>query len=363
MNAAVQIGLTDREQQKFSLARWMRGVVERSWGAQHAGFELAVAAELQRAFPNAYGGLPLTNEIMGRTLTSTGGTATGGAIVQTTVSEDWWAPALRAQSKLIGLGATVVESSSSVAIPRLKPGTTAGSVAENASRADSDPTFELVTYTPQTIRSQMVATKRLLSIAPVAEAVIRDDLVRGLAEMVDQKAIQGTGTNEPLGILNTSGISVVALGVNGGAPTYAMAIDCLRQVSLKKGVVGQSIGWVTNTKGMATMRSVTKLASWGFLWDDAQQPEYDGWMLGYPAMVSENVPSNLVKGTSGAVCSALVFGNFADLWIINFSPPTLAPDAYTYSNTGAVRFNVYQEVDIRPRRVDSFSMVVDMLAS
>jgi hypothetical protein len=125
---------------------------------------------------------------------------------------------------------------------------------------------------------------------------------------------------------------------------------------------------ITSTKGACTMRNVSKTASWGFLWDDPdsddpQQPSPDGYICGYRAMMSENVPSNLVKGTSGAVCSALIFGNWSDLYIFEFSPPTILPDPYAFSNTGAVRFNVYKDVDIKPRRVKSFCAIVDMLAS
>src|SRR5262249_29233561 len=92
-------------------------------------------------------------------------------------------------------------------------------------------------------------------------------------------------------------------------------------------------------------------------------PRYDGSIGGYPAMSSENVPSNLVKGTSGATLSALIFGNWADEDIIEYSPPVVMPDPYTFSNTGAVRFNVYREVDARPRRPKSFCVVSDMVAS
>jgi HK97 family phage major capsid protein len=37
---------------------------------------------------------------------------------------------------------------------------------------------------------------------------------------MDAAAINGTGTGQPLGILNAAGVNVVATGANGDAPTW-----------------------------------------------------------------------------------------------------------------------------------------------
>jgi HK97 family phage major capsid protein len=186
-----------------------------------------------------------------------------------------------------------------------------------------------------------------------------------MAAQIDFYALQGTGTGgAPTGLLSTAGLVTSALGVNGAAPTFANLIDVERQVSQRNGII-QSIkmGWVGNTKVRATMRAIVKTSGFDFLWQDAQEPQYDGWVIGYPAAVTNNVPSTLVKGTSGATLSALIFGNWADLFIVQFGPVAIIVDPYSFSNTGAVRYNVFQEVDIQPRRTDSFCAIVDMIAS
>ena len=49
--------------------------------------------------------------------------------------------------------------------------------------------------------------------------------------------------------------------------------------------------------------------------DDKNAP-----LNGYSAAVSNAVPSNLTKGTSNGVCSAIVFGNFAFARVLAVQP-------------------------------------------
>ena len=375
MNAEV-IGLTRAEQQRFSLARLMAALaMPGSKCAAAAGFEIEACAAARNALKLDIAGFPLTDELMlGRTLTATGGVGTGGAVVETEVPLEYWGPALRAQSKVRALGARVLPAKNTEAIPIITTPSGAGADTENASQADADPGLSVTTYAPSTITANSTASRRLLVQTELAEIILRADLVAAIAETEDKLSIQGSNTGgQPQGIVGATGVTVSALGVNGAAPTWAMVIDCIRQVGLQKGVYAGAMGWLASTKAAVTMRNVSKTASWGFLWDDPTAgagavtptgPEGlpDGWIAGYRAMMSENVPSNLTKGT-GASLSALIFGNWADFFILEYSPPYILPDPYTFSNTGAVRFNVHREVAVGIRRPKSFCNVVDMIAA
>jgi HK97 family phage major capsid protein len=379
MNAEV-IGLTRAEQRRFSLARLVAATCLRGHdgakAAKAAGFELEACGAVREKLGLTGPGYPLTDELMlGRTLTATGGVGTGGAIVETEVPLEWWGPALRAQSKVRALGATVAPAKNSLSIPILTTGSGAGADTENASQADADPAFAASAYAPFTITANSTASRRLLVQTELAEIILRRDLVAAVAEKEDLYSIQGSNAGgQPQGLIGFTGVTVSALGTNGGAPTWAMVLDCIRQVGLQKAVQGGAMGWLASTKAAVTMRNVSKTASWGFLWDDptagagALPPTDaaglpDGFIAGYRAMMSENVPSTLTKGTSGATLSALIFGNWADFFILEYSPPYLLPDPYTFSNTGAVRFNVHREVAVGPRRPKSFCNVVDMIAA
>jgi HK97 family phage major capsid protein len=81
-------------------------------------------------------------------------------------------------------------------------------------------------------------------------------------------------------------------------------------------------------------------------------------MLGLPCGMSNQVPSNLVKGTSSD-CSAIIFGNWADLIIGQWGTVDVLVDPYTGGAAGTVRVRVLQDVDIGIRHAESFAAIKD----
>ena len=64
------------------------------------------------------------------------------------------------------------------------------------------------------------------------ESILRKDLIDGLASAVDLGALAGTGSsNQPTGVLGTTGIGSVAIGTNGGAGTWAKIVDTWKEVA------------------------------------------------------------------------------------------------------------------------------------
>jgi hypothetical protein len=61
------------------------------------------------------------------------------------------------------------------------------------------------------------------------------------------------------------------------------------------------------------------------------------------------------------VCSAILFGNFADLMIGMWGATDLIRDPYTASSSGGVRIVALQDVDVNVRNVESFATMVDAL--
>ena len=95
-----------------------------------------------------------------------------------------------------------------------------------------------------------------------------------------------------------------------------------------------------------------------FVWADSDHP-----LRGYRAGVSEQMPSNLTKGTSTGVCSAILFGNFADLMIGMWGGLDLMVDPYTLGSSGGVRVVAFQDVDIAVRHAESFAAMKDALTT
>ena len=94
------------------------------------------------------------------------------------------------------------------------------------------------------------------------------------------------------------------------------------------------------------------------VWQNGDAP-----LNGYRAGVTNAVPSNLTKGTANAICSAILFGNFADLLIGMWGGLDLMVDPYTGSTSGTVRVVALQDVDVAVRHAESFAAMVDALTA
>lgn len=210
---------------------------------------------------------------------------------------------------------------------------------------------------PKTIAQYVDLSRKLMMQSdPSVERVIRDDMLRQFAAKIDEVAIEGGGSNEPTGITQTTGIGSVAIGTNGGPITYAAAVNLEREVSIDNALGGR-LSYLTNPKVVAAMRTTSRQASGvegNFILNDSNT------LLGYGVTSSTLVPSDLTKGTSSGVCSAMIFGNFADLMIGMFGGLDVLVDPYSGSSTGATRISMFQDVDVAVRHAESFAAILDI---
>ena len=84
-------------------------------------------------------------------------------------------------------------------------------------------------------------------------------------------------------------------------------------------------------------------------------------MNGYPAHITNAIPSKLTKGTSVEKCSAIAYGNWADLFIALWGGLDLVVDPYSKSKSGSIRFVAHQDVDFAYAHAQSFAVIVDAL--
>jgi HK97 family phage major capsid protein len=246
------------------------------------------------------------------------------------------------------------------AIPRQSAASTMYWLSQGGAPTTSQPTVDQVPFTPRTAGAYTDITRRLAEqINTDAEMFVRDDLANVVARGVDLAAIAGTGlTNQPTGILSYPGISTTPLGTNGGDPTWIGVIAQETAVSTANADMG-SLAYVTNAKARGKMKATLKAGSTNaqYIWN-ADAP--DTPLNGYPAFVSNQVPANLVKGTSGAVCSAMIFGNWNDLILAFWSGQDVIVDPFSNSTSGTLRIVTLQDVDINLRHPESFNNILDM---
>jgi len=247
-----------------------------------------------------------------------------------------------------------------IAIPRATGGATAYWVAESGSPTESQAAFDQVTMSGKTVGAfSDISRKLLLQSSIDIEGYVRNDLATALALAIDSAAIEGTGSsNQPTGILNTSGIGSVAGGTNGAAPTYANIVGLETEVAQDNADIG-SLRYLTNTKVRGKLKQTYTNPTYGEI------PVFgaDGTMNGYGVAVTNHVPSNLTKGTASAICSAIIFGNFADLIVGMWGSLDLMVDPYTASSSGTVRVVALQDLDIAVRHPESFAAMKDALTT
>lgn len=354
------IGLTEKEARAFSFVRAFNALANPTdrKAQEAAAFEReasdAVAAKQGRSAQGFF----VPAEVQRRDLNVTTATA-GGNTVATNLLAASFIDLLRNKMAVTDLGAQFLTGLvGNIAIPRATGGATAYWVAESGSPTESQAAFDQVTMTPKTVGAYSDISRKLLLQSSIdVEGFVRKDLATVLALAIDLAAINGSGaSNQPRGVLNTSGIGDVAGGTNGLAPTWAHMVELESDIAIANADVG-TMGYLTNAKVRGKLKTTSKVSGQnGFVWED-------GMVNGYNAAVSNQVPSNLVKGASGAVCSAIIFGNWSDLIIGQWGTLDLMVDPYSGSTSGTVRVVALQDVDIAVRNAVSFSAMLDALTA
>ena len=121
---------------------------------------------------------------------------------------------------------------------------------------------------------------------------------------------------------------------------------------------GGNLAYLTNSKVRGKLLQVEKASSTGQFVFEPPQGKEDGRMLGYPTYISNNIPSNLTKGTT-TDASAIIFGNFGDLLIGTWGQLDVLVDNTSLSTSGGIRVVAFYDVDITVRHAESFSVMKD----
>lgn len=355
------IGMDKKEAKRYSLMRAINALANPTdANAQRAAaFERecsdAVAAKLGKQAR----GFMLPFEVQTRDLVA--GTANaGGNLVATNLLAGSFIEQLRNAMVLPDLGTTMLTGLvGNVAIPKQSGAATAYWVAENNDPTESQQTLAQVTLSPKTVGAFTDISRRLTLQSSIdVEAMVQRDLAAVLGLAIQQAAISGSGSNnQPSGLLTLITPSVVG-GADGAAPTWAHIVELESDVAVANALV-DNMAYLTNAKVRGKLKTTSKVSGQnGFIWENGDTP-----VNGYRAAVTNAVPSNLTKGNSNGVCSAIIFGNFRDLVIGMWGGLDLMVDPYTGSTAGTVRVVALQDVDVAVRYTESFATMVDALTA
>lgn len=383
-----ELGLGPQEVKQFSFLRAINYLLSPNSRAEYeaAAFEREVSEACAQQLRSTPKGLYIPADVLRQPLVPTGaniaaiegmlkgkhqrdmtvGTdAAGGYLVATDLLSGSFIELLRNAMMTRALGATIMAGLvGNVAIPRQTGGATAYWVAEGGDVTESTPAVDQVALTPKTVGAYTEYTRRLLKQSSIdVEAFVRGDLALTLALELDLAGIAGTGaSNQPTGILNTSGIGDVAGGTNGLAPAWSHVVDLETDVSVANAAMG-NLAYLTNAQVRGKLKQTEKAASTGqFIWENSPTPG-EGLLNGYRAAASNQVPSDLDKGTSTGVCSAIIFGNWRDLIYGLWGALDIQVNPYAKDLSGGVRIVALQDADVAVRHAESFSAMQDALTA
>lgn len=359
------IGMGKTDIKNYSLARAVRAIITGDW--RDAGLERAAAEACGDRFGN-------NMQFTGRNLIvpfdvfsardfTAGTAAEAGNLIATDLRGDLFADVLRNRLALGNLGVTMLYGlQSNIDIPRKTVGMSLAWLAETAAATESQPTTAKVTLSPKRISGEVQFSKQsVIQSALAVEPMLRQDMLSEYSVQVENSAINGNGTApNPRGIRNVSGIGSVIGGTNGATLNWGHIVGLESAVANVNAEPDVNSGYLVNTKTRGWAKQTLKAAGFQqFLWDNGAQP-----LNGYRAEVTNNVPSNLTKGTASGIASSAIFSSMWDMLVIGtFGAIELTYDDVTMASNGMNRLILNAFIDVGCRRPANFAVMDDVLTA
>ncbi len=358
-----ELGMDQRQVREYSLARAILAAGSQDW--RGAELEREASDEIAKRMGREASGffVPLDVQHQKRDLV-VGTEGAGGYLVADELRPQSFIEMKRNRMLLRKAGATVLSGLvGDVAIPRQTGGGTFYWVAESGAPTESQQTVDQVALTPHAGGAFTDISRKLLKQSSIdVENFVRRDLATVCALGIDLAGFHGTGeNNQPTGLAATTGIGSVPGGTDGLAPAWSHLVKLETEVAVDNADEG-ALAYITNPKVRGKLKTTPRVASTDseMIWDVRAGATP---VNGYAAHISNQVSSTLVKGSSGSVCSAIFFGNWADMIIGEWGVLDILVDPFTGGTAGTLRVIALQDVDIAVRQPGSFAAMLDALTA
>jgi HK97 family phage major capsid protein len=358
----VQIGMSERDLNRYSIGRAVQALVTGNW--KDAGLELAASEAAAKLTGSSLSGrgFVLPYDMMAKRDFTVGTAAEAGNLVMTDMRADLFADVLRNSLSLGSLGTTFLFGlSAPIDIPRKTVGSVAAFLAETAAATESQPNTGKVTLSGKRISSFIEFSKQAVIQSAIAvEPMLRQDLQSELNVKVEDGVINGNGVGSNMrGIRNTSGIGSVVGGTNGATVNWGHIVGLESAVANVNAEPDINAGYLVNTKTRGWLKTVQKATNLPFIWDGSDQP-----LNGYRAAVTNNVPSNLTKGTANSIASSLIYSSMWDMQVVGFfGSIEILYDEFSLAPNGMNRLTLNAFVDTGCRRPANFAVMDDGLTA
>lgn len=343
----------EREVKNYSI---LKAVREFSRGGNLTGLELEIHQDAEKEARNAgktLSGIGVPLSVFGAEKRDVAVTGSTNVI---TTDNGGWIEALRNGTVLGRAGARMVTGLvGDVIMPVVTGGTSQWEPENDAAAANGANINTGRKMQPKRLATTLNVSKMFLNQTSFgAEQILREDMQMSAAEALDIAGINGPGTNAPTGILNTSNVGLVSIGAAGGALTHDKLVEMETTLGAANGDRG-SVYYIT-TPGVRGKLKTTKVdtGSGIFVW-----PANANEINGRPALISNNIPSNLSKGGTNNL-HAVIMGNFNDLVIGQWGILDLTVDPLTKAVNNQIVLTINAFYDVVLRHPQSFVKIVDV---
>ncbi len=287
-----------------------------------------------------------------------GTAAQGGYLVRPQV-ERQLIEAKELDNVLRGLCSKLNVTTNEIQLDQLTLSTTAGWVAELAQKPETT-AMTLATVSANVFTAAGLATvsnQLLADSDPAVDGLVTSDLSKRLTALEETAFISGTGTGQPLGILNTPGIGATSLSTTAVDALLLAILDAIAAVETNHGspnaILMHPRTWTRILKAQ-TSGGVFLIEPGvnGIGANDFQSPR-TGFrgpvksLWGYPVILSNRVPTNLGAGTNE---SRVIVGDFSECLILDRQGITVDESPHVYFTTNQTVFRAEMRVGFTAAR-------------
>lgn len=246
-------------------------------------------------------------QMMERAL-SVGTPSEGGYLIQQVLGTDM-VELLRDQTVIMDLGAREIEMpEGNLTLPRQSAGSTFTYKPEGGKITSSQPTVGDVKWNSKKLTGNIPISNDLLRLgtSPMADALVRDDAVAGIAVARDNAGLNGLASvDTPLGVLNDPDVTQVTIGEVIDADNISKFLLALlnAKVNFKTG----KFGWAINPTVWYILYNAHSLNGQYYFRDELDR----GMLLGY----KYGRTTLIANGVDGHVTTKIAFGNWAEYLI------------------------------------------------
>jgi len=327
------LDLSEKEQKRYSLFRAIQSLNPNN--RVDAGFERELSDEIARRSGMSPRGFFVPTDVLFRS--SVTSSAEGGDAIGTEM-EGSYVDALRSRSVILDKCSVLDGLTSDLKLPVVS---TAPDIEQDAEDtvATEDASFDLssITLSPSTASvHKPVSRVAMQQGIPSMERLIMDQIQKELVLHMERKILNGTGTNEPEGIIQNT--SVANDTIAGAIPTYAELADMLGDV-MANATDYESLAFVLTGAWYADLLAVARGAGGGLM-----AVSDDSKVAGYDALPTNVLPANHA-----------IVGDWSKEYVGLFGALDMFTDPYSEAGSNNVVIHSVQLWDAKTAQTGAFA--------